>query len=479
VVRLALLAAMLCGCAQLLGLDETSGGGPEPTSLTIQRVSIGARVTYAPQDLAASKGTYLVPSGADPTGLTRVVAAQAEPGRWTAPITGATPILFDLPDYPKPLLRIFDFPRAEVKALFGVMEHPDPQPAPAGAMITVNATLDAAYTGAERFELYTLGSWNSIPLTPPAVGTLGPIAQTFAFTAMTSITGRPHERITSQDSVVALRYVGNELRGALRAAPFDQTGTDTIAGTMAGVTLQPFTFGIDPVDATRRYGGVRPLVGTPVLQWSLRAAPGAQLNNDNGPLLAAATLAAPAMMVTSQAGNPFEADWPSTLTWSTQASRTYTPPSAGLQATLVAGMSERVPFAPGLQLKLPAGLPTRIALGDMMLDGDGATLSKPVSAIEVSFTTDLAANTLYQLQLFKLVPNAANTALVLELKLGANGAAPRFVLPPELFETGALYTLRAIAIQGGFPSIDAGDLTQRSIPLATSFLDSGVFQVTP
>jgi hypothetical protein len=360
------------------------------------------------------------------------------------------------------------------------MEHPNPQPAPTGAMITVNATLDAVYTGAERFELYTLGSWNTIPLTPPAAGTLGPIAQTFAFTAMTSITTRPHERITADDGVVVLRYVGNELRGAFKAAPFDQTGTDAITGTMKTVTLQPFMFGIDPMDATRRYGAVRPLVGTPTLQWALHAAPGAQLNNDSGPLLAAATLTTPmTTMVMSQAGNPFEPDWPSTLAWVTQASRTYTPPSAGLQATLVAGMSERVILAPGLQLKLPAGLPTRITLAGMVLEGDGATLVKPVSAVEASFTTDIAANTLYQLQLFKLVPNAANTALQLELKLGANGVAPRFVLPPELFETGALYTLRAIAIQGGFPTIDAGDLTQRSIPLATSFLDSGVFQVTP
>src|SRR5262249_6978783 len=162
-----------------------------------------------------------------------VPATQAELGRWTAPITGAAPILFDLPDYPKPIQRIFDFPQAEVKGLYGVMEHPNPQPAPAGATITVNATLDAAYTGTERVELYTVGSWNTVPLTPPAVNTLGPIAQTFAFTAMTSITGRPHERITSEDGVVVLRYDNlNILRGAFKAAPFDQTGADKITGTM-------------------------------------------------------------------------------------------------------------------------------------------------------------------------------------------------------------------------------------------------------
>jgi hypothetical protein len=477
VVRLAVLAATLCGCAQLFGLDETSGG-PQAASLTIQRTSIGSRVVYAPQDLSGSMATYLVRDEADPTGLVRVPAVQAEPGTWVAPITAPAPILFDLPDYPAPILRIFDFPRAAVKGLFGVLEHPSPQPAPDGATITVNATLDAAYTGAERFELFTLGSWNRIALAAPAVGALA-LAQTFAFTSMTSLTGRtPHERITTDDAAVVLRYVGNELRGAFKAPPFEQTGADTITGTMTAVAIAPFTVAIDQMDAMRRYGTARPLVGTPTMTWTLHAAPGAQLNNDQGPLLAAG---APTDLTTisSQAGNPFAPDWPSTLLWNTFATRTYTPPAAGLPVTLTAGMHERAILAPGLQMRLPAGLPAQIALDGTVLDMDGVRIARPARAVEVTFETDAAANTLYQLQLFRLVPNAGNTALQYEQKLGANAAEPRFLLPPELFEAGALYTMRAVAVQGGFPAIAEGDLTQRTIPIALSFLDSGVFEVAP
>src|SRR5678810_1224784 len=109
---------MLCGCAQLFGIDETSGGRDAPpppsASLTVQRVSIGARLVYAPQDLAGSMGTYLVPDEAAPGGLNRVPAMQAESGRWTAPIAAAAPILYDLPDYPKPIQRILDFPQTQV-----------------------------------------------------------------------------------------------------------------------------------------------------------------------------------------------------------------------------------------------------------------------------------------------------------------------------------------------------------------------------
>src|SRR5689334_22132652 len=143
---------MLCGCAQLFGIDETTRNSA-PASLTVQRASIGARIVYAPQDLSASKATFLVPDEADPAGLARVAATEVEPGRWTAPITRAAPTLFDLPDFPKPIPRLFDFPQREVKTLFPVLEHPNAQAAPMGAALTVNVTLDAPVAGGERFEL--------------------------------------------------------------------------------------------------------------------------------------------------------------------------------------------------------------------------------------------------------------------------------------------------------------------------------------
>ncbi len=346
-------------------------------------------------------------------------------------------------------------------------------------MITVNATLDMAYTGTERFELFTLGSWNSIALAPPGVGTLGPIVQTFPFASMTSLIGRmPHDRLTADDAAVVLRYAGTELRGAFKAVPFDQTGTETITGMMSTVVLQPFTFAIDVMDLMRRYGTVKPIVGAPMMNWTIRAAPGAQLQEDFGPLLAAGG-PTDLTAVSLQVGNPFAPDWPSVLQWQTRASRTYTPPSAGLPVMLLAGMQEFAILEPGLQMKLPAGLPAQITLGGVVLESDGVTIAKPSRGVEVSFTTDIQANTMYLLQLFKLIPNAGNTALQFEQKLRAYARQPRFVLPPELFENGAVYTLRAHAVAGGFPGISDGDLAQRSLPYAASFLDSSVFQVIP
>ena len=478
-VRLAVLAALLSGCAQLFGLDETTAGAE--TNLRLQRVSIGARLVYAPQDLTGLTAAYLVADDAEPTGLARVPATQTELGTWTAPLREPAPLLFDLPDYPTPIPRMFDFPQLGQQALFGVMEHPGPQPAPEGATLTVNVTLDAPHTAADTYQLYTLGSWNQLGLPVPAVGAGALATAALPFTSMSSITGRPHERITADDAAVVLRYVGNQLRAAAVAPPFEQTGADTITGGLTAVTLDPATVAIDQAAATTRYTMVRPLVGAPTAQWTLRAAPGAMLNNDNGPLLHAGG-PTDATTISFMAGNPFaDRGWASTMLWLTQASRTYTPPTAGLPVTLLAGMHERAILAPGLEMKLPAGLPLRISLNGALLVNDGITIAKPARAVEVSFETDVASNTLYQLQLFELVPNAAMppTALVLQLKLAANGAAPRFALPPELFEAGGLYTLRAIAVQGGFPGIADGDFVQRSLPIGISFLDSGVFEVMP
>jgi hypothetical protein len=112
------------------------------------------------------------------------------------------------------------------------------------------------------------------------------------------------------------------------------------------------------------------------------------------------------------------------------------------------------------------------------LTADGMMMTvDPAKAVEVSFVADVADNTLYQVQLFELLPNAQNTALVFTTRLGASGTKPSFLLPPELFEVGHNYALRAICIQGGYPTIGTGDLTHREPPQAVGFLDAGAFTV--
>src|SRR6188474_3110642 len=172
--RLALAAALpwSVGCAQLLGLDETSG---RTNSLEIKRMSVGATVTTSPQSLDGLSANYLVENAGTALGFDRVAATPHEAsGTWTVPLPDPVPVEFTLPDVPTPLRRIYSLPSNRITALFAPLEHPDPEPAPAGAQYTVTVHLDAGITSDDVFRTVTVGSWadrqfptTEIPVTVP------------------------------------------------------------------------------------------------------------------------------------------------------------------------------------------------------------------------------------------------------------------------------------------------------------------------
>jgi len=474
---------LLAGCAQLAGIDETSSGGPAGAgvNLTVDRVSIGATVVTSPLDLTALTASWLLPDVSAPGGLLPITATVVPPNTWHADINPATPaVQFTLPDAAQP--RMLDLGLANMQTAFTVLEHPNPTPAPEGAMITVNVTLDVPYAG-ENLQLFAIGPWVARALEAPAAGVTQLAPPAFAYTSMTSQSGRPHEAVTAADPVFVFRYIGNQLAGMLEVTPFDQTGMDTITGMLVSVARdQSLAVTVDQTDVARRFSAVRPAVAaTPTMSWSLRAAPGYQYGLDNGPLLDAAAVAATdPPTITAAYGNPFSTrTWNTLLTWSTRATRSYTPPGMTLAATLTAGMFQRNEPSPNLALALPAGLPELITLDGMSLSTDGLTIPQPLRPLEVTFVTDKPGNTLYSVELYELVPNAGGTALRLDRVVTAFAPMPKLALPAEHFKPGSFYTIRAISHAGGYPNLADGDLVTRSLPIATSFLDSGVFQVMP
>jgi hypothetical protein len=225
---------------------------------------------------------------------------------------------------------------------------------------------------------------------------------------------------------------------------------------------------------------VRPSMPTVSMAWYLHAAPGYETGNDNGPTLNAAGVAmADTGMISATYGNPFVTKgWPTVLTWSTSASRTYAP-AGQLPVALSAGLFQLLEPTAGAVLDLPAGLPEVITIDGRPLSSDGLTIPAPTKPLHITFVSGITTNTLYQLQVYELVPNAANTALVQKIVLSATAITPQFTLAPDVLAAGKLYNLRAICLQGGYPAAAAGDLRQRSLPTAVGFLDGGVFKVTP
>ena len=482
----------LTGCAQLFGIDSTSGPSsgddapPAPSSsLKYQRISIGAQAVRSPLDLTNDTAIYIVPDMTDPSGIRRVPVTQTATDTWTAPLTAPAPVFFDLPDFPTPIKRIFDFPEQNLFGLFGVLEHPNPQPAPAGATLTINVGLNPVYAG-ELLRLFTVGSWNlrDAPAGEVAAGA-GAWNVTFPFSSVSSQVGRPLEQITTDDAVYLLRYGAgtSDLQGVLEVTPFTQSVSDTLTGTISpNPHDRTLSFTVDTAAVATRFSATRPAMANLSMSWSVVAAPGYQIVSNAGPVLQAAGVAAGGDSISVPYGNPFVAnhDWPDVLTWSTAESRSFTPPALGLPVAPQTGMFQLAFPTAGMALSLPAGLPITLTMSGTPLTTDGVMMTvDPAKAVDVSFVADVPANTAYQLQLFELVPNSqtAPTALVYQQKLGATGSKPEFLLPPELFEVGKTYVLRAICIQGGFPTLGMGDLTNRMPPQAVSFLDGAVFTV--
>ncbi len=489
--RLAASALLLActGCAQLFGIEQTTGAGsgsggdaqpPPGVSLFVQRMSIGAKVVYAPQDLTGQTASFEVADASTPSGLRAVPAAVTSPGTWDAAITdGNPPVVFTLPDYPMTATRFYALPGRSFQALYAWLEHPNPTPAPPGAVLNVAVNLDAAYTGAEAYNLLTVGSWTNRGLTPPAVGG-GQVAAAVTFDQPgTSVTGRPAEKITADDAVLVLRYVGNELTGYFKNPGFDQTGNDPIAGNMSPVTKdQLLAMMLHPGAVAARYANVRPAFATLNMAYYIHAAPGYNIASNTGVQLNAAGVAATDTgNISLMYGNPFDGDgWHGIVTWATNESRSYT--VNGLPVTLGTGLNEFVEPGQGLDLALDAGLPTSISIDQTPLLTDGMMVTiDPAKSVDLSFVPDQPGATVSQMQLYELVPTADGTALQYALRLGCTGTEPHFVVPADTFVAGHTYTLRALSLKGGYPGIATGDLTMRTLPLVQAYADSGVFTV--
>lgn len=487
----ALFVVGTAGCAQLAGIDDTTGEGLPGASVTVQHMSVGNTVEIAPLDLTGLQAAYLVAKAGSTTDFDRVPASNGGAGTWVTKLRAPAPVVLTLPDVPAPVPRGYSFPNLALSVLYATLEHPGRSPAPPGAMLTVTAQLDAPTAMTDSFEVVTVGSWTSHPVPFEMAGGMD-VSVSYAFDTSTSLSERAQlDRLTVRDAFLILRHAGNALSGVAEATPFDQTGDDTITATMVPVTQDQTIDVLISPDIAKRYAAVRPAVSTLVMGWNVVAAPGARIASNVGPVLNAGTIMAADTGVNARYGNPFAGSphrWSSIFTLGTYETRQFMlpvpdMPATTLPVTLFASMSQYVDASSGVTglLGLDAGLPELIMLGDRSLSSDGQIIPKPSQFVEVSFIADMPANTLFTAQLYELVPDAGvpPTHVDMHLVFEALSTQAKFVLPPEILQPGHSYTLRAVCRTGGFPAIQNGSLTMRQLPLSISLLDSGVFTVMP
>lgn len=461
------------GCAQLAGIDDTSGDGRLGLSLAVERVSIGTTIERSPQDLSASSATYLL----DPP----VEAVELEPGTWAADVFDATPaVVFDLPDNPGPIFdRQIALPSKNLLTSFDVLEHPDAVAGSTTDTIAVNATIDAA-AATDTFQLFIVGTWTARALEAPAVGATT-LASTFEIGSMVNLTGRPHEAITLEDTPIVIRRVGTTLNGVLLPSPFAQVGVNNVSGAVTAVAAdQMVNAQIDQTAATARLSVARPAITVgPAFSFDVTSAPGGAVGSSAGPSLVSGVVGAMDTAITAAFANPFASQgWSAVLTYTAAGSRTLVPTGETLPVTLSAGMQQLADDPQAVAaLDLPAPVPEQVSIDGTSLSLDNVSIAQPVAPVEIAVVVDTAGVTLFSLEVRELVANGA--ALEPVLTLSAVSDTPSFTIQPEVFEPGKLYSLRVRTISGLFTDVASGDLNARSLPFATAFVDAGIFRVTP
>ena len=214
---LAPLAALtLGGCAQLFGIDNTTGADAGTgVSLAVRRVSVGASVTTSPQDLTGQTADFLV---GDATGLVRNAAVIAGPGAWTADIpSGTPPALLHAADLPMTAHHLWALPSRGMRGNLVAYEHPNSTPPGASSQLALNVTLPAPYT-TETLMVYAVGAWMRRTLTgaevPRGDGNGREPDDPVRVVRAAGIDDHA-ARIAASDVVLVLRYVGADLTGVL------------------------------------------------------------------------------------------------------------------------------------------------------------------------------------------------------------------------------------------------------------------------
>jgi hypothetical protein len=478
----------LPGCAQLFGLDNTTGvavDAPGPgVHFSIQLEQIGATIVDTPDDPAVTHDTvaFLVPDTSTLSYQT-VPATLSAAGAWSGDISTGNPLVDFTIDGNR---HIWIVPTRDVKMTNAVLGHPNPVAPPDSSVFNLSIAVAGGLTGAgtEVLSFLTVGAWSQQGIPDPAMPAASIDGQ-LMYTAATAVAG-PLAKITPTDAVLVMRrrmsalLDGTYPLDGVFQTSIDQTGTDTLSGSLTDTAVDKMLSAqIAPTALATRYTAVRPAVGSLALGWACVAAPGYQRGAVNGPTLNDSGILPTATTITAAYGNPFASlGWKELLFYNSYESRTVTLPG-GQTLGLNAGLETIVQPSASQTFDMPAGLPQSISLNEMPLATDNMTVTvDPTKYVHITMVNDRTANTFVEVALFEvLTPDA--TTVTTKLVIDALAVDPTaLVLPPDVFVAGHTYFIEASAHQGGFPNAATGDFQTQAPPFYVGYSFSGVFTVT-
>ena len=473
----------LAGCAQLFGIDPTTGANDAPPMTAgavaeVQRVSVGATVLTAPEDLTLGSDTleFLVPDAAGTGGYDHVAATQGPTGTWTAPIAAGNPLVdFTL----NGARHIWAFPTRDLKIGDVRLEHPDATPADPASSLAVSVSLPTAVAAGESFEILEVGPWLSA-----ALDATDPLSQVVMTTSMTQLSGATSlAALTPADKIFALRYLsGAALTGVFEADGFAETaGANTVSGTMAAVTGdQSFGATIDPTTQATRFAAVRPAVGTPLFSWSVFASPGAMQGTTTGPLLASGAVAMADTAIAAMYSGAFASfGWSPLFDYAASESRSVTVNGLTLELS-TSSTSLVIPDASNPTLDLPGAIAQTISLDTTPLSTDNTTVTiDRTMPATIQIVVDRPGSIMTRATLYQVVPNDVTTATLSYVLDVLSNDPTTLAIPSDALVAGMTYTIAITCYAAGYTGAATGDLQTTSPPFHYATTYSGVFTVNP
>ena len=450
---------------------------PQAT-VEVERLSIGATLQTAPEDLTAGSDTlaFLVADSAAPGGFSRVTATQGPTGTWSAPIASGNPAV----DFTLAQQRhIWAFPTRDSRSRTRTSSTQTRRRRIRRRSSRSTVTLPSAPAPTESFQVEEIGPWLAASLDPT-----DPLSQLVMTSTMSSLSGAATPAVViPSDVVLALRYdSGTTLTGVFQAASFAETaGTNSVSGAMTAITAdQMFGATIDPVAQQTRFAAIRPAVGTPTFSWRVTAAPYAMRNIVDGPQLEAASVATTDTAISAMYANPF-----ASLGWTAQFQYSATEVRDimvldGLALELSATASSMlIPDTSMPTLDFPAALPQSISIDDQPLSTDNISVTiDPTTPAAITIVTDRQSSQMYQAILYEVVPADALTAQLSYVVEVLTTDPANLVIPSDLLVAGKTYTLWIGCFADGFAGAATGDLQTTSPPFDSAGSYSGVFTVS-
>ena len=197
----------LPGCAQLFGLDDTTGTvvdaqGPG-VHFAIQLEQIGATIVDTPDDPAVTHDTvaFLVPDGST-LGYQTVPATLSAPGAWSGDISTGNPLVDFTIDGNR---HIWVVPTRDLKITNAGLGHPNPVAPPDSSVFNLSIAVNGGLAGAgtEILSFLTVGAWSQQGIPDPAMAAPSIDGQ-LMYTAATAF-GGPLAKITPTDSATRRR----------------------------------------------------------------------------------------------------------------------------------------------------------------------------------------------------------------------------------------------------------------------------------